>query len=76
MLALPPPRHLPCERCGASVLRAAAAEHACDEERLHAYAVFQLRGELQGFDDELAAWLDSPAGRFAQYDAARRRPPP
>ena len=76
MLALPPSRHVPCERCGASVERRALREHVCDEERRLDYAVFQLRERVAAFDVDLAAWLDSPRGRFEQFYAerSRRRP--
>jgi hypothetical protein len=70
---LPPPRHMPCDTCGESLRSASAAEHLCEEQRRLDYAIFLSRAELDGFDDELAAWLDTPAGRFAQFDAARGR---
>jgi hypothetical protein len=73
MLSLPSPRHMPCEHCGRSLRRSLAGEHVCDEERRLDYAVFLAGGGLRGFDDELSAWLDTPAGRFAQFDAARGR---
>jgi hypothetical protein len=64
---------MPCGSCGQSLRRESAAEHLCDEERRLDYSIFLARAELDGFDDELAAWLDTPAGRSAQQDAARRR---
>jgi hypothetical protein len=76
MFALPPPRHIPCDRCGASVRSAAAAEHVCDDDRRHHYDLFHVRHEVGRFENELSAWLDSPAGRFAQDEAARRRRSP
>lgn len=76
MFALPPPRHMPCDRCGESLHRAAAAEHVCDEDRRLAYDLFPVRDEVGRLETDLSAWLDSPAGRFAQYDAARRRRTP
>lgn len=71
MLALPPPAHLPCERCGASVPRDAAAEHVCDEERRLDYELFRLRDGIARLPDDLAAWLETPQGRFALYLAER-----
>jgi hypothetical protein len=76
MFALPPPRHMPCDRCGASVRRDVSAEHVCDDDRRHEYDLFHVREEVGLFDDQLSAWLDSPAGRFAQSEAARRRRSP
>lgn len=64
---------MPCDRCGESLRRTAAAEHVCDDERRLDYAVFLAGGGLDGLEDELTAWLDTPAGRFAQYEAARGR---
>ncbi len=73
MFALPSPRHMPCDRCGASVDRARAAEHLCDEERRLDYELFHLRDELERFEDGLGAWLDTPAGRFERFYAERGR---
>jgi hypothetical protein len=33
----------------------------------------QHRAEVEAFDGELAGFLDSPQGRFAAWDAERRR---
>ena len=73
MLSLPPPAYSPCERCGASVPRGEAGEHACDEERRLDYELFQLRDGLTGFEDALSAWLETPQGRFARFRAERSR---
>jgi len=75
MFALPPPRHMPCDSCGESLRAETAAHHVCDEERRHRYDLFPVRNEVELFENELSAWLDSPAGRFEQYDAERRRRP-
>jgi hypothetical protein len=47
--------------------------HRCDPERRLDYAMFQLRLEVDAFDRELDAYLESPRGRFEQWDAERRR---
>ena len=73
MLEFPQPDHLPCPECGASVARGDAEAHACDEERRLDYLVHQHQDELERFDGELGAWLDSPAGRFAAWLAERGR---
>ena len=72
MLALPP-RHMPCESCGASVGVDAWLEHVCEDARRLDYLLFQSRHEIRRFELELGTWLESPAGRFEQYYAARRR---
>jgi hypothetical protein len=73
---LPEPQHMPCNDCGASVARAKRDEHACDAERRLDYELFQLRGEVDAFDEEFEVYLESPAGRFAAWCAARTRRPP
>ena len=68
-------RHVPCPECGESVAKTEMDEHVCDRERWVEYQLFQQRGELDGLEDEYRAYLDSPAGRFALWYAARHRPP-
>lgn len=72
--SFPQPSHMPCPDCGASVRVGELDRHACDGERQADYELFQLREEIGAFDDELAAYLASPRGRFAVWDAERRRP--
>jgi hypothetical protein len=72
MLHLPRPAETPCPDCGQLVPRGMEASHACDVERLD-YVVLQLRDEIAGFDYQLTAWLDSPAGRLAAWRAERGR---
>ena len=66
---------MPCNDCGASVARAERDEHTCAVERRLDYELFQLRGELDGFDEEFGAYLESSVGRFAAWYAARNRRP-
>ena len=72
-LELPPPAHMPCSECGASVARGKEEAHHCEPERRLDYVMFELRLEMASFDRGLGAYLDSPQGRFEQWDAARRR---
>ena len=67
------PAFMPCLECGASVARAQAASHECDDERRIEYQLFHLRDEIAAFDDKLASYLDSATGRFEAWYAARRR---
>ena len=69
------PQHMPCNDCGASVARAERDEHTCAVERRLDYELFQLRGELDGFDEEFGVYLESSVGRFAAWYAARNRRP-
>ncbi len=64
---------MPCTECGASVARGERDAHVCDAERRLEFELFQLRGAIAAFDAELAAYLDSPQGRFEAWDAERRR---
>lgn len=69
----PQPQHIPCTECGASVEQALLDEHFCDPERLLDYVMFQLRAEVDAMDGKLAAYLDSPRGRFDVWCAERDR---
>jgi hypothetical protein len=64
---------MPCERCGASVETRAALAHLCDGERWLDFKLFELRGEIESFDDALGGWLATPRGRFEQFYAERER---
>jgi hypothetical protein len=55
------------------VARKDAATHRCDPERKLDFMMFQLRTEVADFDHGLRSYLDSPRGRFAQWEAERRR---
>lgn len=65
--------YMPCELCGTSLSRAEREGHVCNAERRARYESFQLRHELAELDREVAAFLDSPSGRFAVYYAERER---
>ena len=65
--------YMPCGECGASLARGERDEHMCDRERWVTYQVFQRREEIERFDDELAAFLESPRGRFELWYAERKR---
>lgn len=66
-------QHMPCAECGASVPTSEHGRHTCEPERRLEYHLFQLRGEVATFDDSLSGYLNSPAGRFAQWLAERDR---
>jgi hypothetical protein len=71
--SLPQPAYMPCEECGASVPVRRGDEHVCSEQRRLAYRLFQLRAELAAFEDQLAAYLESPHGLFERWYAERER---
>ena len=63
----------PCPDCGAPVDEEQADVHHCDPGRFVEYQMLLLRPGLVRFEDELAAWLLTPHGRFASFYAARER---
>jgi hypothetical protein len=73
MSAFPQPQYMPCAECGASVAQKEAELHVCERERRLDFAVFQLRSELGRFDEQVAAYLESPRGLFEAWYAAQRR---
>jgi hypothetical protein len=73
MFSLPVPRHMPCERCGASIERDDLA-HTCDDERRLQFELFPLRAEIEMFDEHLRRWLETACGRFERFYAERTRP--
>ncbi len=72
-IPFPRPRHVPCSDCGAAVERSREDEHVCDRDRLLDYEMFQLRDDVGAFTSDLAAYLDSPRGRFDLWCAERDR---
>jgi hypothetical protein len=74
MLGLPKPAFMPCPDCGASVASVDWDEHVCDRERWLDYQLFLQRSDVERFEGDLAAYFDSPEGRFQLWDAERRRP--
>ena len=72
-LELPEPRFMPCPPCGAAVAADEVDAHVCERERWVDYTVIGLRPELDALDDELAAYLETPQGRFELWYAAQRR---
>ena len=66
-------RFSPCANCGASVERTRKHLHVCDPDRRASYQLNHLRGEISAFDEQVAAFLESPAGRFETWLAERDR---
>ena len=64
---------LACDECGASVDRTDDREHECLAERLLDFKVFALRDEIERLDADFGAFLSTPHGLFAAWDAERRR---
>jgi hypothetical protein len=60
-----------CEGCGVAIQRRLADGHVCVRARYAAHQASRLHWRRAGFDDALSRWLQTPAGRFAQYYARR-----
>jgi hypothetical protein len=71
--SIPQPAYLPCEECGASLPVGASDGHVCSENRRLEYTMCQLRGEIEALEKHLAAYLESPHGRFEVWYAERDR---
>jgi endogenous inhibitor of DNA gyrase (YacG/DUF329 family) len=69
----PKPAFMPCPECGASVARGEQEKHVCERERWLDYQLFVQRAKVARFDEDLAAYYDSPEGRFKVWDAKRTR---
>jgi hypothetical protein len=65
-----------CDGCGVAIQRRFAALHSCHPDRYAAHQSSRLHWRRAGFDDALARWLETPAGRFAKYYARRGAPAP
>jgi endogenous inhibitor of DNA gyrase (YacG/DUF329 family) len=72
---LPEPAFMPCPECGASVARTEQDEHVCERERWLDYQLFVQRAKVARFDEDLAAYFDSPEGRLRVREAERGREP-
>ena len=73
MVRFPSPAHMPCDRCGASIDTRADVGHVCDDERRLDFALFEIRSEIEAFEDGLSRWLATPEGRFEAFYAERER---
>lgn len=75
MFSLPQPSFMPCAECGASVAREERDTHECEEERRLDFRLHQLREEIDGFDEAFVAYLETPQGQYAAWEAEQGRPP-
>jgi hypothetical protein len=66
-------RYIPCPECGASIERQDHEQHECDPERRLDYQLFQLRGEVELLEQQVADYLGSPRGQFELWYAQRER---
>jgi hypothetical protein len=67
------PQMTPCPGCGADVPSRALSVHVCDWWRWLDHQVDLRREELERFEPELTAYLESARGRFDLWYAERER---
>ena len=65
-------RFMPCDECGASVDRFASEPHRCDPQRRLEYQLWILRDGIERLEDDMVAYLRTPAGKFESFLASRR----
>jgi len=65
-------RYMPCEYCGESLDTAVPHPHLCSPERRADFEMFAMRHDIADFDNRFRAYLDSPAGRFDVWLAAKQ----
>ena len=68
-----PSRYMPCPDCGASLEPDERRHHSCERERALDYQMFQLRGQVQGLEQSIDEYLNSPHGKFERWYAERER---
>jgi hypothetical protein len=64
------PSHTPCPDCGCSGDR----EHVCDPEQVLDRRMHALREEIDGFECEFWAYLETAHGWLSQWLAQQKRP--
>jgi hypothetical protein len=67
------PRMSTCPGCGEDVPARALNVHVCEWALWLDHQVALRRGELDRFEGELGAYLDSPGGQFDLWYAERER---
>ncbi len=72
---MPPPinGYAVCTECGETVQRTrlASGDHLCDPDRILDYQVRKVHWRYGAFEDAFRHWLETPAGRFAEFCARR-----
>jgi hypothetical protein len=66
-------KYVPCPECGASLADEDPDEHICDGQRRLDFQMFRMRGHIARFEDDLAAFLETPEGQFEAWYAEHRR---
>jgi hypothetical protein len=66
-------KYVPCPECGASLAGEEPEEHVCDDQRRLDFQMFRMRSHIARFEDDLAAFLQTPEGQFEAWYAEHRR---
>jgi hypothetical protein len=62
-----------CPECGVPVPVGDVLSHECNHAHWIAFQIARARREIDGFEAELARYLESPRGRFEAWYAERSR---
>jgi hypothetical protein len=65
--------YLPCRECGLLLSSEQRPCHVCSPEDSVAHQVAKVRVQLTAFENEVAQFLETSAGRFALFLAERQR---
>jgi hypothetical protein len=64
--------YLPCRECGLLLSSEQRSSHACSPEDSVVHQVTKARVQLTVFENELAQFLETSAGKFALFLAERQ----
>lgn len=64
--------YLPCSECGSLLSSEQRSRHACDPDESAAHQIVKARVQLTVFEDEVARFLETSAGKFAVFLAQRK----
>jgi hypothetical protein len=67
--------YLPCRECGALLSSEQRSRHVCRPEDFVVHQVTKARVQLTAFENEVAQFLETSAGKFALFLAKRQRNP-
>ena len=65
--------YLPCRECGVLLSSEQRSRHVCRPEDFVVHQVTKARVQLTAFENEVAQFLETSAGKFALFLAKRQR---
>lgn len=66
-------KYIPCPECGASLAGEDPDDHVCDEGRRLDFQMFRMRSNIARFEEDLAEFLETSAGKFERWCAEQQR---